>query len=52
VLEIKLALTDCAWVIATVQLSAVPKLAQAPPQPENTEPEAAAGVRATTVPLS
>ena len=35
VLEIKLPVTDCAWLIDTVQLSAVPKLAQAPPQPPN-----------------
>ena len=47
VLEIKLALTDCAWVIATVQLSAVPKLAQAPPQPPNCELAPEVAVRIT-----
>jgi hypothetical protein len=35
VLAIKLAVTDLAWVIDTVQFSAVPKLAQVPPQPPN-----------------
>jgi hypothetical protein len=34
-LAIKLAVTDLAWVIDTVQFSAVPKLAQVPPQPPN-----------------
>lgn len=44
------AVTDCAWVIATVQVAAVPE--QAPLQPEKVEPLAGAAVSVTDVPPS
>ena len=43
-------MTDCAWVIATVQVAAVPE--QAPLQPEKVEPLAGAAVSVTDVRLS
>ena len=43
------AVTDCAWLIATVQVVAVP--VQAPDQPVKLEPAVGAAVRVTDVPL-
>lgn len=50
VVALKVALTDLAASIATVQGTAVP--VQAPLQPANANPAEAVGVRATEVPLS
>ncbi len=47
---LNVAVTDCAWLIGTVQVAAVPE--QAPPHPANVEPDAAAAVSVTLVPLS
>lgn len=47
---LNVAVTDCAWLIETVQVAAVPE--HAPPQPANVEPEAGAAVSVTLVPLS
>ena len=44
------AVTDCAWLIETVQVAAEPE--QAPPQEPKVEPEPAAAVSVTLVPLS
>jgi len=45
----KVAVTDCAWLIATVQVVAVP--VHAPDQPVKVEPAAGAAVRVTDVPV-
>jgi hypothetical protein len=50
VLVAKAALTDLALDIASVHVAAAP--VQAPPQPENVEPDAGDSVRTTDVPLA